>query len=422
MSFSSPQDSSNIITASSVASYVELAALVIPQRKLGLKDKLRRACAFLPMPLSLGWDADPEEEEAPPDSTVPGLLLSDMGSGATRFVTARWMHSLYKNTVETQKPGTFVVHLREAGYTTKIGWAHAVILVTFLLQFSIILVAMMYGQHREGWLLLAGGLIRIGEGIFAWAYPKYRDPRTRNSPRYCALHTGMTTNHVVVLTHRFSYHGKCVNLEDAAAPIEKKASGWKRKIKDGFHATLRVAVWLQKGASLLTSPNGYTIPVVLLLGTCVLELVSVFADALPAMAVTVLATDGSVLDRLTAACQFTQSISVGFVENLLPDPRGDHVDYKWISAAMLPDTVFDPHPDHPAADDVRTSTLLRRRRSKALPAVLPPTYPPMAMTGTRRLDAFDRNPTQLMADEGWESALRRRTLQIPSFMLNARSA
>jgi hypothetical protein len=42
----------------------------------------------------------------------------------------------------------------------------------------------------------------------------------------------------------------------------------------------------------------------------------------------------SILDRVIAACQFTDSISVGFVESILPDLRGQHTDYKWISEAM----------------------------------------------------------------------------------------
>ncbi|KAF8193864.1 hypothetical protein K438DRAFT_826599 [Mycena galopus ATCC 62051] len=374
---SSDSANSPIPLGNSVANYVELAALVVPQRKLGVKDRLRPACTFLPMPLSLGWDADPKDDEAPPDSMVPGLLLSDMESGATRLVTARWMHALYKHTVETQKAGTLVMHLREAGYTAQFCWAHTVILVTFLLQFLAILVAIMHGQRREGWIMLTGGLIRIGEGIFAWAVPKYQAPRTRDSLRYCVLHTGMTTNYILVITHRFGYRGKCVNLEDAAAPLEWKASGWQRTIEDAIRAALKVAVWLQKGASIVTVVNGYTIPAVLLLGTCALELVSASADALPANAVTVLATGSSLLDRLTAACQFTQSVSVGFVESVLPDPRGLHVDYEWISHAMRPDTTIDRHPTHPMADEVRKSTL-RRRRFQVPASVPPPVYPAAA--------------------------------------------
>ncbi|KAJ6494362.1 hypothetical protein C8R45DRAFT_927559 [Mycena sanguinolenta] len=361
MSAGSP--SSSIQFGNSVPNYVELAALVVPQRKLGVKDKLRRACAFLPMPLSLGWDFDPKDEDVPLDSTVPGLLLSDIESGATRAVTAHWMHALYKHTVDTHKPGTFVIHLAEAGYTTHFGWAHTLVLVTFLLQFSTILFAMIHGQKREGWLLLGAGMIRIGEGIFVSMYPKYRDPRINNptKSRYCALHTGMTTSHILVITHRFGHHGKCVNLEDAAAPLPRKSTGWKHRIEEGMRAALKGAVWIQNGASLVTAANGYTIPAVLVLGTCVLEFISAFANALPARALVVLTTGSSVLDRITAACQVTQSISVGFVESLLPDRRGLHVDYKWISHAMLPDTTIELHPSHPSRDDIRKSTLWRRR-------------------------------------------------------------
>jgi hypothetical protein len=301
------------------------------------------------MPLSLGWDTDPGDEETPPDSTIPGLLLSDIGTGATRLVTARWMHALYKHIQDTQRPGTLVLHLHEASYTARFSWAHALILGALLLQFLVIPVAMLHGQQREGWLLLAAGLIRIGEGVFAWAYPMYREPRMtypkrRADPlsddtaplRYCALHTGMTTHHILVITHRFGYHGKCVNLEDAAVPLPRKATGWRSRIQDGARAGLRLSVWLQKGASVVTFANGYTIPAVLLFGTSVLEFVSASADALPARAVTVLPTGPSVLDRLAAACQFTDSISIGFVESLLPDPRGHHTDFEWINQAMQP--------------------------------------------------------------------------------------
>ncbi|KAJ6577858.1 hypothetical protein B0H19DRAFT_569970 [Mycena capillaripes] len=327
---------------SSVANYVELAALVLPERKLGVKDRLRCACPFLPIPLSLGWDADPGDEELPSDSTVLGLLLSDIKSGATRLVTARWMHALYKHTQNTQEAGTFVMHLHEAGYTAHFGWAHALVLGAFLLQLSVVLFAMIHGQRREGWLLFAGGLIRIGEGIFAWACPKYQEPRAgfRDAPRYCPLHTGMTTTHIVVLTHRYGYFGECVVLEDAAAPLLRKEKGWKHAAEKGARTVLKIVVWVQKGASLVTVANGYIIPAVLLLGTAVLELVSAAANLLPARAVSVLTTGSSVLDRLTAAGQVTESISVGFVESLLPDPSGDHTDYKWISKAIKPGNYY----------------------------------------------------------------------------------
>ncbi|KAJ6626143.1 hypothetical protein B0H10DRAFT_2211334 [Mycena sp. CBHHK59/15] len=363
-----------ILPRNALPIYVELTAIVIPPRKLGLPDRIRPACTFFPMPLSLGWDANPGEEELPADATVPGLLLSDIGSGATRLVTARWMHELYKHAVETHPPGTLVMHMREAGFTHTFGWAHALLLATFSIQLTLVLFAMTHGQRREGWLVFAGGLIRVFEAVLAWAYPRHRAPRSehRDAPRYCALHTGMTTGHLIVLTHRFGAHGKCVNLEDAAAPLPRKATGRAAQFERALYVLFKVCVWTQKGASLVTSANGYTIPIVLLLGTTVIEFVAATADTLPATsAVTVLDTGKSVLDRITAACQFTGVISVGFVESLLPDPRGLHVDYNWILQAMQPDRPLRLHDTHPAARAVLATTLRRRPQPQQIPPTVP---------------------------------------------------
>ncbi|KAJ6626140.1 hypothetical protein B0H10DRAFT_2211331 [Mycena sp. CBHHK59/15] len=376
-----------VLPGNALPNYVELAAIVIPPRKLGLPERIRPACTFLPMPLSLGWDADPGEEELPADATVPGLLLSDIGSGATRPVTARWMHALYKHAVETHPAGSLVMHLREAGFTRTFGWAHALLLATFSIQLTLVLFAMTHGQRREGWLVFAGGLIRVFEAALAWACPRHRAPRSeeRDAPRYCALHTGMTTGHLIVLTHRFGAHGKCVTLEDAAAPLPRQATGRAAQLERSLYVLLKVCVWTQKGASLVTSANGYTIPIVLLLGTTVIEFVAATADTLPATSsVTVLDTGDSVLDRITAACQFTGVISVGFVESLLPDPRGLHVDYNWISQAMQPDRPLRLHDTHPAAPAVLVTTLRRRPQPQ-----IPPTVPrPVAV----RLDAVASLP------------------------------
>ncbi|KAJ7083427.1 hypothetical protein C8R44DRAFT_903839 [Mycena epipterygia] len=328
--------STTILPGNSLQKYVELAALVVPQRKLGLRDRIRRACGFLPMPLSLGWDSDPEDEDFPVDSQVPGLLLSDIASGATRVVTAHWMHALYKHIVDTHDAGTIALHLQEAGYTTQFGWGHTMLLSTFVIQLSFILFAITHNQRREGWLILAAGLIRISEGLLAWAHPKHEDPRAtdRVSPRFCALHTGMTTNYILVITHRFGVRGKCINLEDAAVP-KRNPEARSRHIRRICWLILKISVWTQKGASIVTSADGFTIPLVLLLGTSVLEFVSYSAEMLPSVsAVTVLSTGSSILDRVTAACQFTGAASVGFVESILPDPRGLHTDYNWILNAL----------------------------------------------------------------------------------------
>ncbi|KAJ7724371.1 hypothetical protein B0H16DRAFT_1698695 [Mycena metata] len=362
----SPNSSNSPLpSGDATANYVELAALILPGRNLGIKERLRSACAFLPMPLSLGWDADPADEEAPPESTVLGLMLSDMEPGAKRQVTARWMHSLYRHTMGTQKPGTIFMQLQEANYTAHFGWAHGVICAMFLLQSWFIIIAITHGQRREGLLLLAAALIRVFDGIFAWAYPRYRAPRSEVSAtdRYCALHTAMTTNHILVLTHRFG-RGKSINLEDAAVPLPNQLHGWQRKLRDGVRGAIKLLVWLQKGASLVTAANGYTLPAVLLLGTLVLEIVSASAETLPARTVTVFQTGDSVLDRLTAACQFTKSTSVGFVEAILPDRRGLHTDFEWISEVMREQFPLDLHP---------------RRRPQTVTPIPAPVCPPNAV-------------------------------------------
>ncbi|KAJ7753064.1 hypothetical protein DFH07DRAFT_1031089 [Mycena maculata] len=290
------------------------------------------------MPLSLGWDADPEDEESPPESTVPGLLLSDIAAGATRPVTARWMHSLYKHIVDTKDPGTMLVYLREAGYTTRFSWPHALIIATFFLQLLVLPFAVAHGQQREAWLIVAGAVIRVFEGILAWMYPRYRAPRSTPdtpTPRYWALHTGMTTNHILVITHRFGRQGKRINLEDAAVPLRRKTEGVIHKLENPIRVVLKLSIWVQKGASLVTSANGYTIPLVLLSGTIVLEFISAAAGFLPIQAhFEILNTGSYVLDHLTAACQKTGSLSVGFVESLLPDPSGEHLDYHWIKEIL----------------------------------------------------------------------------------------
>ncbi|KAJ7753048.1 hypothetical protein DFH07DRAFT_774187 [Mycena maculata] len=214
------------------------------------------------MPLSLGWDADPEDEESPPESIVSGLLLSDIAAGATRPVTARWMHSLYKHIVDTKGPGTMLVYLREAGYTTRFSWPHTLIIATFFLQLLVLPVAVAHGQQREAWLIVGGAVIHR-----TTVHPG-------NTQRYWALHTGMTTNHILVITHRFGRQGKCINLEDAAVPLRRKTEGVIHKLENPIRVVLKLSIWVQKGASLVTSANGYTIPLVLLSGTIVVEFIS----------------------------------------------------------------------------------------------------------------------------------------------------
>ncbi|KAJ7748943.1 hypothetical protein B0H16DRAFT_1552287, partial [Mycena metata] len=339
--------------------FLELAALVVPQRNLGLKHSLRRACRFLPMPLCLGWDADPAGEQSSPDIMVAGLLLSDMASGATRAVEAPWMHALYKRSTGVHPPGTIVMSLREAGYTSKFGFPHAVIVGTLFVQMFVVLVFLVHGHMREGILLVAAGVIRIVEGFLAWTYPTHRPPRAQQQ-RFCALHTGTTTKHILVITHRFSGLKTSVNFEDAAAPW-----AWRRENRTEFllRGIIKIGVWLQRGACLATTANGFLIPSVLLFGTAASELVSAWADLLPVRHTLVLDTESPMLDRVLAACQFANTVSVGFVESILPDPQGLHEDYAWISTALRPWENLAVHPNHPEKDKLLESAL-RRRRSR----------------------------------------------------------
>src|ERR1700733_12558302 len=87
-------DSSSDVVDSPLAHYAELALMLIPQRKSNIKQRLRRACRFLPMPLSIGWSTDSEEEMVS-DKLIPGLRIIDVKSGATRKVRSAWMHALY---------------------------------------------------------------------------------------------------------------------------------------------------------------------------------------------------------------------------------------------------------------------------------------------------------------------------------------
>ncbi|KAJ7032263.1 hypothetical protein C8F04DRAFT_1396704 [Mycena alexandri] len=351
----------SLLTSQNSASpnFLELAALVVPQRNLGLKHSLRRACGFLPMPLCLGWDADPAGEQSPPDIMVAGLLLSDMASGATRAVEAPWMHALYKHSTGVHPPGTVVMNLREAGYASKFGVPHVAIVGTLFVQMFVVLVFLAHGHRREGVLLVVAGVIRILEGFLAWTYPTHKPPREQQQ-RFCALHTGATTKQILVITHRFSGLKTCVNFEDAAAPWE-----WRRGSRAEFllRGTFKICVWLQRGACLATTANGFLIPSVLLFGTAASELVSAWADLLPVRHTLVLDTENPMLDRIVAACQFANTVSVGFVESILPDPQGSHADYTWISTVLRPWEDLAVHPNHPEASKVLKSAL-RRRHSR----------------------------------------------------------
>ncbi|KAF8175685.1 hypothetical protein K438DRAFT_1847524, partial [Mycena galopus ATCC 62051] len=311
------------VLAKTVADYIELASLVIPARNLRMPERFRAACKFLPMPLSLGWDTDRREEHLGPDTRVSGLLLSDIDSGATRIVTASWMHALYKNILDHNRLGRLDTRGRLAGPITFLA-------STFAIQLTFVLFAMRHGAKREGCLPLTACLIRIGEGLVARAFPRHRAPRSeyRDFPRPYALHTGMTTNHLLILKHRFGTMGPCINLEDATVPLPfpiERGKLWAQRV---LQAVRTILICLQRGASLLTSANGFAVPLVLVFGMLVREFVSAVADTLPCMEpMTMLITSHTLLDRITAAS----------------------------------DIPLPPHPTHPLSTLVQQSSQLRCR-------------------------------------------------------------
>ncbi|KIM71512.1 hypothetical protein PILCRDRAFT_752847 [Piloderma croceum F 1598] len=166
------------MNSATLADHVELAATIVPQRASDLKWRLRVVNCFIPMPLSLGWWTVSGRVVASPDTIVSGLCITDMASGATREVTAGWMHCLYQHTLDSlplRRPnqdsvpqgavqnllprGTTLLCLKEVGFHAKFGWPHLIIIGTVLLQFILALQLILSNQQRPGWLMLAGILI-----------------------------------------------------------------------------------------------------------------------------------------------------------------------------------------------------------------------------------------------------------------------
>ncbi|KAK0449882.1 hypothetical protein EV421DRAFT_1289535 [Armillaria borealis] len=348
--------------SSTMANYVELAAQVVPQNKTGLAARLRSACRYLPMPLYMGWDTD-SLTDAPADGTnVPYLKVTDMQSGATREIQAPWMHALYTHTSSCHD-GVTLLHLKEAGYSSHLSWQHAIIVATLVVQLGLAVYGFVGGQEREGWLILAGLFARGVEGLVAWAYPTTLPPRIVRTPRFYAMHTGMTTSHILVVAHepatKKNRGVEYINLEDAAVPLPRNNASL---LESSCKGALKVSGWAQKVAVILSPSNGFLLSVVLLLGSVVVEVLSRFTDALPAYSArTPLETGGSLLDKMTAACQATNCVSVGLVEAMLPDPAGEHRDYKWISRVVT-DGASNAglHPTHPEAQSIRATAAKRR--------------------------------------------------------------
>lgn len=365
-------------SATPFSKFLELAVSVIPQRKTGIREILRPACNHLPVPLSLGWQSNPLEDDYPDDGFVKGLAISDIASGATRPVVAPWMHALYNETWEKQPVGVTMIQLKEAHFSATFGWRHRVLIAALSAQIGYALYGLTAGQAREGYLALLGVIIQICEGLYVSKFPKYLPPRLVKKPRFYALHTSMTTNHILILVHEPGTNkGKSknitgdlghVNLEDAAVPLIKRYRGQQGHLVRVCAFSLQLSGWIYRAVCVLTASNGYLLPVVMLVGSIIKECLSLFPKlSLPKSSEAVfLDTIGepkspSLLDRLLAACQATGSVSVGFVESILPDPSGKHVDYTYISENLDKGSVHaGKHPNHQTAEAVHDAALKRR--------------------------------------------------------------
>ncbi len=341
--------------------YTELAAQVIPQTKTGLPFRLRSACGYLPMPLYMGWDTE-SLTDAPDSTTIPHLKLTDMLSGATREIQASWMHALYKHTSSCHD-GVTLLHLKEAGYSSQFSWQHVVIVATLTVQLGLALYGFVGEQEREGWIILLGLFTRGWEGLITWAYPATLHPRIVRAPRFYALHTGMTTVHILVIAHepatKNSRRAEYINLEDSAVPLPRNNASL---LESSCRGVLNTLGWARKALVILSQSTGFLLSVVLLLGSIIMEVLSRFTGALPTYsASTPLETGRSLLDKITAACQATDCVSVGLVEEMLPDPAGEHRDYKWISRVVKDGaSSAGLHPTHPEAQSILGTALKRR--------------------------------------------------------------
>ncbi|KXN80750.1 hypothetical protein AN958_08054 [Leucoagaricus sp. SymC.cos] len=69
----------------------------------------------------------------------------------------------------------------------------------------------------------------------------------------------------------------------------------------------------------------------------------------------------TLLDIVTAICQRTGCVSIPFVESVLPDREGNHVDFQWIKKMLESEITIAAgvHPTHQTANDVFTAALRR---------------------------------------------------------------
>lgn len=352
--------------------HVEVAAIIIPKGMAGMKHMLRHACNYLPMPLSLGWEDSPVDDDYPQRLLVPGLQLTDIESGATRTVAAPWMHALYNMTLENQQSGVTEIVLEEAHFSKSFTWQHRAVLGVLCFQCILGLRAYARHQRREGIIILLGIVLQILEGYYARKYPTHMPPRPVEKARYYVLHKGMTSTHFLLISHRPSNilpndEKPFRNLEDAAVPLRIIRKGYRRIQEACLRKLLQFANMGLKVGVVLSFSSSLIVPFTLLIGTIASDIITSFHTPLPRyseMEPLETADRGrsSMLDMLAAISQKTGCISVGFVESVLPDRVGDHVDYSWIAGILRTKRplLSGTHPTHQTANTL-IATALRRK-------------------------------------------------------------
>ncbi|KXN84022.1 hypothetical protein AN958_00581 [Leucoagaricus sp. SymC.cos] len=366
------------IFESASSNYVEVAATVMPKRMVGVKHMLRPACRYFPVPMSLGWQEDPVDDDYPQKLLVKGLQLTDIESGATRTVNAPWMHALYTTMYEKHPSGVMEVKLKEVQFSKTFSWQHRALLCVLATQGILGFSAIGRRQFRGGTLVLLRILLQILEGYFAWKFPTYLEPRSVARGRTYVLHKGMTTTHFLLISYQPSpekllSEKPYINLEDAAVPLPIIRRGYKRLFETTFRSSLQLASMGLKLGCVLSHANGLLVPFTLLFGTIASEIVMMTHTPLPKISsiepLELTRKGSTLLHMVTAICQRTGCVSIPFVESVLPDREGNHVDFQWIKKVLESKITIAAgvHPTHQTANDLFSTTLQRTTHRVSLP-------------------------------------------------------
>ncbi|KAF7762211.1 hypothetical protein Agabi119p4_8804 [Agaricus bisporus var. burnettii] len=369
LDFAGPFSQSNFKQTS--VNYVEVAAMMMPKRMTGIKHMLRPACKYLPMPMSMGWQDNPADDDYPQSLLIRGLQLTDVDSGATRAVIAPWMHALYRMSYENQPSGVTEIKLEDTQFAGSSSWQHKAVLGVLCFQCFLGFLAFARQQRREGTLILLGIFLQMAEGYYAWKYPTHRPPRAVAKARYYVLHKGMTSSHFLLISHRpqqisSNDEKPYTNLEDVAVPLSMLRKGYRRIQEACFRKLLQIANMGLKLGAVISTTNSLIVPFTLFIGTIASEIIISLHTPLPKYSEleplqTADSSRSSILDMLVAISQKTGCNSVGFVESILPDPAGNHVDYEWIEKVLRSKGALfsGVHPTHQTATTV-FATALRR--------------------------------------------------------------